>query len=187
MRVRWQNAQGRAAPLREVAGRGIDTASMRSRDVALAVAAGLGLADASIVTLALPDILSDLNTSVEGVAAVIGVYTVVLAIALVPFERAASAFSARAIGAGGFALFAVASAACAGAHDLTGLLIARCAQAVGAAGGLATVFDLLGGAGPGRRLWLGAAVFATALGPAAGGALTGGLGRPGGRRLPRPG
>jgi hypothetical protein len=145
---------------------------MRPRDLALAVAAGLGLADASIVTLALPDILSDLDTTVEGVAAVIGAYTVVLAIALVPFERAASAFSVRAVGAGGFALFALASAACAGADDLTGLLVARCAQALGAAAGLATVFDLLGGAGRGRRLWLGAAVFATAVGPALGGALT---------------
>jgi predicted MFS family arabinose efflux permease len=145
---------------------------MSLRAYALAVAAGLGLADASIVTLALPDILRELDTSVEGVAAVIGVYTVVLAVTLIPFERAASAFSVRAVGAGGFALFAVASAACAGADDLTGLLVARCAQAVGAAAGLATVFDLLGGAGPGRRLWLGAAVFATALGPAAGGALT---------------
>jgi MFS family permease len=145
---------------------------MSPRAYILAIAAGLGLADASIVTLALPDILRDLNTSVEGVAAVIGVYTVVLAIGLIPFERAASTFSVRAVGAGGFALFAVASAACAGADDLTGLLVARSAQAVGAAAGLATVFDLLGGAGPGRRLWLGAAVFATALGPAAGGALT---------------
>jgi hypothetical protein len=145
---------------------------MRPRDLALAVAAGLGLADASIVTLALPDILSDLDTTVEGVAAVIGAYTVVLAIALVPFERAASALSVRAVGAGGFALFALASAACAGADDLTGLLVARCAQALGAAAGLATVFDLLGGAGHGRRLWLGAAVFATAVGPALGGALT---------------
>jgi MFS family permease len=145
---------------------------MTLRAYVLAIAAGLGLADASIVTLALPDILQQLNTSVEGVAAVIGVYTVVLAIALIPFERAASAFSVRAVGAGGFLLFAVASAACAGADDLTGLLVARSAQAIGAAAGLATVFDLLGGAGPGRRLWLGAAVFATALGPAVGGALT---------------
>jgi MFS family permease len=142
------------------------------RAYVLAIAAGLGLADASIVTLALPDILSELNTTVEGVAAVIGVYTVVLAIALIPFERAAAHFSVRVVGAGGFALFAVASAACAGADDLTGLLVARFAQALGAAAGLATVFDLLGGAGRGRRLWLGAAVFATALGPAVGGALT---------------
>jgi MFS family permease len=142
------------------------------RAYALAIAAGLGLADASIVTLALPDILHALDTTVEGVAAVIGAYTVVLAVTLVPFERAAAAFSVRAVGAGGFALFAIASAACASAGDLTGLLVARCAQALGAAAGLATVFDLLGGAGHGRRLWLGAAVFATALGPAVGGALT---------------
>jgi hypothetical protein len=145
---------------------------MSVRAYALAIAAGLGLADASIVTLALPDILRELDTTVEGVAAVIGVYTVVLAIALVPFERAASGFSVRVIGAGGFVIFALASAACAGADDLTGLLVARCAQALGAAAGLATVFDLLGGAGRGRRLWLGAAVFATAVGPALGGALT---------------
>ncbi len=142
------------------------------RAYVLAIAAGLGLADASIVTLALPDVLSELDTTVEGVAAVIGIYTVVLAATLIPFERAAAAYSVRVVGAGGFALFAVASAACASAGDLTGLLVARSAQALGAAAGLATVFDLLGGAGRGRQLWLGAAVFATALGPAVGGALT---------------
>jgi predicted MFS family arabinose efflux permease len=145
---------------------------MSARAIALAVVAGVALADASIVTLALPDLLQELHTTVEGVAAVIGIYTVVLAIALVPFERAATHLSIRAVGAGGFALFAVAGAACAGADDLTGLLIARFAQALGAAAGLATVFELLGGAGRGRKLWLGAAVFATALGPVAGGALT---------------
>jgi MFS family permease len=142
------------------------------RPIVLAIAAGLGLADASIVTLALPDVLRELHTTVEGVAAVIGIYTVVLALTLVPFERAASRFSVRAVGVSGFVLFALASAACASAGDLTGLLVARCAQALGASAGLATVFELLGGAGRGRRLWLGAAVFATALGPALGGALT---------------
>src|SRR3954454_17980088 len=99
---------------------------MSLRAYALAVAAGLGLADASIVTLALPDVLRELDTTVEGVAAVIGVYTVVLAAALIPFERAASAFSARALGAGGFALFAVATAACASTGDPPGLLVGRC-------------------------------------------------------------
>jgi hypothetical protein len=53
------------------------------------------------------------------------------------------------------------------------LLVARAAQALGGAAGLATVFELLGGArGRGRELWLWAAVFATAAGPAIGGALT---------------
>src|ERR671935_3203735 len=145
---------------------------MSVRRVALAVAAGLALADASIVTLALPDILRDLNTTIEGVAAVIGLYTLVIAVALLPLERAASRFSVRAVGAGGFALLAASSAVCASAGSLPVLLVARGAQALGGAAGLATVFELLGGAeGRGRRLWLSAAVFATAIGPALGGAL----------------
>ncbi len=52
--------------------------------VALALAAALALADASIVTLGLPSILSQLDTTVEGVALVLGVYTAVLALALLP-------------------------------------------------------------------------------------------------------
>jgi MFS family permease len=146
---------------------------VRPRLVILALAAGLALADGSIVTLALPEVLSDLDTTVEGVAAVIGVYTVVLAAAILPLERAATAFSVRAIGAGGLALMAVASLACAGADDLTGLLVARGAQALGGAAGLIAVFAVLGGDPErGGRLWLGAAVLGTAIGPALGGALT---------------
>ena len=61
---------------------------MRVRHPLIAIAAGLALADASVVTLALPDLLVDLHTTVEGVAAVIGVYTIVLAITLIPAERA---------------------------------------------------------------------------------------------------
>jgi MFS family permease len=147
--------------------------SVRPRHVLLALAAGVALADGSIVTLGLPEILSDLDTTVEGVAAVIGVYTVVLALALLPLERAASAFSVRAIGAGGLALMAIASVACAAAGDLTALLIARGAQALGGAGGLIAVFAILGGGeAAGRRLWVGAAILGIAVGPALGGALT---------------
>jgi predicted MFS family arabinose efflux permease len=139
----------------------------------LAVAAGVALADASIVTLALPEILRDLNTSVEGVAAVIGVYTAVLAIALVPLERLASRHGTRWLGAAGFGLLAAAGVVCAVADSLPVLLVARCLQALGGAAGLAVVFELLGGGeGEGRRLWVAAAVFATALGPVAGGILT---------------
>jgi MFS family permease len=131
------------------------------------------MADASIVTLALPDILRELDTTIEGVAAVIGVYTLVIAVALLPLERAASRTSVRVVGACGFALLAVSSAVCAVADGLPLLLVARGAQALGGAAGLATVFELLGGAqGRGRELWLWAAVFATAVGPAIGGALT---------------
>jgi hypothetical protein len=143
------------------------------RAVLLAIGAGLALADASIVTLALPDILRELNTTVEGVAAVIGLYTLVVAVALLPLERVAAHSSARLVGAGGLLLLAAASAACAGADTLPVLLVARAAQAVGGAAGLVAGFELLGGAaGRGRHLWLGAAVLAAAVGPAIGGALT---------------
>ncbi|MEA2247342.1 MAG: hypothetical protein QOH46_1871 [Solirubrobacteraceae bacterium] len=147
---------------------------VRPRLLLVALAAGIALADGSIVTLALPEILVDLRATVEGVAAVIGVYTVVVAAALLPLERAASAFSVRAIGAGGLALMAVASVACAAAGDLTTLLVARGAQALGGAAGLVAAFALLGGPDVrhGRRVWVGAAVLGTAVGPALGGALT---------------
>jgi len=146
---------------------------MSVRGTALAVAAGLALADASIVTLALPEILRDLNTTVEGVAAVIGLYTLVIALAVLPCERLAARGSVRAVGASGFAIMALASVGCALAGGLPLLLVSRGAQALGAAAGLATAFELLGGVrGRGRTLWLSAAVFGTAAGPAIGGALT---------------
>jgi MFS family permease len=146
---------------------------VRPRSVLLALAAGVALADGSIVTLGLPQILGDLDTTVEGVAAVIGVYTVVLAVALLPLERAASRFSVRALGAGGLGLMALASVVCSLATGLTVLLVARGAQALGGAAGLVAVFAILGGGeGHGRRLWVGAAVLGTAVGPALGGALT---------------
>ena len=50
----------------------------------VAIAAGVALADGSIVTLALPQLLRELGTSVEGVAAVLGVYCAVVAVVLPP-------------------------------------------------------------------------------------------------------
>jgi MFS family permease len=97
----------------------------------------------------------------------------VIAVCLLPFERLASHGSVRAVGASGFTLLALASVVCAMADSLPVLLLARGAQALGAAAGLATVFELLGGAyGRGRALWVWTAVFGTAAGPAIGGALT---------------
>jgi predicted MFS family arabinose efflux permease len=149
---------------------------MRSRHVLLAVAAGLALADASIVTLALPQLLGELGTSVEGVASILGVYTVVLALALLPVELLQRRVGAPRLGAAGLGLFAAASVVCGASGSLGLLLAARGVQAVGGAATLVAAFALLepgGAAGArGRRLWLGAAVLAAAVGPALGGALT---------------
>jgi MFS family permease len=146
---------------------------MRTRTWVVTLAAGLVLADASIVTLALPELLRALDTTVEGVAAVIAVYTAVLAVALLPAERLVRRHGAAAVGGWGFALFATASVACAAAGSLPVLLAARGVQALGGAAGLVAAFLLIAGGTPaGRRQWLGAAVLASAVGPAIGGALT---------------
>src|SRR3954452_5690204 len=116
----------------------------RRGSLILAVAAGLALADASVVALALPALLQELDTTVEGVAAVLGVYVFVLALALVPAERALRRVGPARLGAAGFALFALASLGCAAADSLPVLLVARSFQAAGGAAGLVAAFAGVG-------------------------------------------
>jgi hypothetical protein len=138
------------------------------RRVAIAIASGLVLADAAVVVLALPPVMIELDASVEGVAAVIGVYTAVIAIA-VPL---AAALQRPWSGMAGALLFAAASMGCGVADSLELLLAWRVVQALGGAVLLAAAFDALDGGGAGRRLWVAAAVVGTAVGPALGGLLT---------------
>src|SRR4051794_2317096 len=136
----------------------------------LLLAAGLALADASVVTLALPPIIDELDASVEGAAAVLGCYTLVLAIALPLVARLRT--GPRVVGAAGGALFAAASLGCGLSGSLAPLLLWRCLQAAGAAAVLVAAFSLLDAGGSGRRAWNAAAIFGFAAGPALGGALT---------------
>ncbi|HEY6638679.1 MAG TPA: MFS transporter [Solirubrobacterales bacterium] len=140
----------------------------------IALAAGIALADASIVTLGLPSILVDLDATVEGVALVLGVYTAVLAVALLPAAALCRRFGDARVGAAGFAVFLAASLGCGASNSLGLLLALRGVQALGAAGGLIAAFALLDGGRPGhgRRMWVAASVFGIAVGPALGGALT---------------
>jgi len=141
---------------------------MKTLRVLIAIGIGVALADASIVTLALPELLVDLDTGVEGVAAVIGVYTLALAIAL-PFAAwARRLLPDPALCALGFAVFAIAGGFCAASDTLSSMLTFRTLQALGAAAALVAGFGLLRGG----RVWIAAAVFGTAVGPALGGALT---------------
>lgn len=146
----------------------------RWSQVALAVAAGLALADSSIVTLGLPSILVELDATVEGVALVLGVYTAVLAIAVLPAAGVARRIGNERLGAAGIALFIAASLACGLSDSLGPLLVLRGVQAIGGAAVLVAAFGLLDGGipGGGRRLWVAASVFGVAVGPALGGALT---------------
>jgi len=149
---------------------------LRPAGVLIAIAAGLALADSSVVALALPPIRVDLNTDVPGLAAVIGVYVGVLALALYPSAWVSRKIGPARTGAIGFAILGVASVGCAAADSIELLLFFRGVQAVGGAAGVLAAFDLLdAGDQAGRQerhLWIAAAVFGTAAGPALGGLLT---------------
>ena len=121
----------------------------------IALAVALAIADGSIVTLALPALFVELGITVEGLAAVIGLYTLVLAMALLPAEWARRRVGSAAIGVAGMLLFAAASALCAIADSLEVLLVGRAIQAIGAAALLVAAFSLLdaGRDGRGASLW----------------------------------
>ena len=136
----------------------------------LLLAVGLALADASIVTLGLPPIIAELDASVQEAAAVLGSYTLVLAVALLAAARLPA--SPRTLAAAGSLVFAAASLLCGIAGSLGLLLAARSLQAAGAAALLVGAFALVDGGGAGRRGWTAAAIFGFAAGPALGGVLT---------------
>jgi Major Facilitator Superfamily len=142
----------------------------------LAGAAFLALADTAIVALALPPILRDLDTDVAGVAAVLGVYAVVLALALPLAEHVRARAGTRLTGCGGVCVFVVGSLVCGLSQSLALLLAARAVQGIGAAAVLVTAHTLLTTDGAGRRAWHLATLLGFAAGPALGGALTQGFG-----------
>jgi hypothetical protein len=135
-------------------------------------AAALALADAGVVALALPPILLALHTTVAGVAAVLGVYALVLGLAL-PFAGHLSVSAPARVGSIGVVVFAVASLGCGLADSLPVLLVLRGCQAVGGAAMLAAAFAVLAdGEANGGPLWAAATLLGTATGPALGGAVT---------------
>jgi predicted MFS family arabinose efflux permease len=141
----------------------------------LGVAVGLALADSSIVTLALPDILADFDVAITTVAWVLTSFNLVLALLAVPAAYVARRRPRQSYAAG-LVTFAGASLACGLAPSFEVLVAARCVQAAGAALVVTAALDLLAQAHSSDevavRWWVAAGVLGAALGPAAGGVLT---------------
>jgi MFS family permease len=146
----------------------------QSATVRLAVA--LAFADASIVVLALPEIVARLHTSISQVTWVIMAYNlalIVTAAAVIPFARRLD--PTRTLIAG-LTLFGLASIGCGVANSMSVLVPLRCLQGVG--GGLllcASLPLLASTVRPGDSPlngWSAAAAIGIAVGPAAGGILT---------------
>ena len=148
---------------------------MSRRTALLGLGVGLALADSSIVTLALPEVLGQFDVAITTVAWVLTSFNLVLAIVAVPAayvsrRRPREAFAV------GVVVFAGASLACGLAPSFEVLVAARCVQAVGAALIVTAALDLLsqveGSAERALRVWVAAGVLGAALGPTAGGLLT---------------
>lgn len=146
---------------------------MRSGLLGLSV--GLALADSSIVTLALPEILGRFDVGITTVAWVLTSFNLVLALVAVPAALVARRRPRPAFFAGAV-VFAAASLACGLAGSFELLVAARCVQAVGAAFVVVAALDLLaettGSGTRAVRVWVAAGILGAAFGPGAGGILT---------------
>ena len=141
----------------------------------LAVTVALVLADSAVVTLALPDILRHLDTTVGQVAWVLIAFNLVLGLGAVPTAMSRRRRSRGFIGALGIATFAAASAwcACCGLDRLAdhGPLRPGARWRAGA-GRVPGAAGEEYGERRGVATWVTAGVIGTAVGPVAGGLLT---------------
>jgi EmrB/QacA subfamily drug resistance transporter len=141
------------------------------------VGAFMGQLDASIVSVALPRMSVDLHSSVGAVEWVSLSYVLTLVALVVPIGAWADAIGRKSLYVGGFAVFTLASAACALAPDLAVLCVFRIVQAVGAAlmqaNSVALIVAVTSRERLGRMIGIQAAAQAIGLaaGPAVGGVL----------------
>jgi MFS family permease len=148
----------------------------RMLTAAVAAAVAVAFADSSIVVLALPELYSEFETTITGIAWVITGYNVVVAVVALALVLFVHRIRAHVVLGAGLAVFLAASIACSVADSLTFLIVARCVQGVGGAlllaGSLPVLGSLLGSTERGAVVWTLAGTFGVALGPALGGALT---------------
>jgi predicted MFS family arabinose efflux permease len=136
----------------------------------------LAFADASIVVLALPQIVGQLDTTISHVTWVIMAYNLSLIAGVLGFLAVGRGVNEARILLGGLLLFGVASIGCGVANSLEVLVAFRCVQGVGGGLLLCASLPLLAGASrEGESVtaaWAAAAALGAAIGPAAGGVLT---------------
>ncbi len=144
--------------------------------IALAASVAVVLADSSIVTLGLPDILQEFDGTVFGVSWVLTAFNLALALAIVPAVRFARTGAPERGWGIGLVVFSIASFLCASAGSETTLIVTRVVQALGGALTVACAIELIARLRGSHELavpvWAGAATIGVAVGPAAGGVLT---------------
>jgi EmrB/QacA subfamily drug resistance transporter len=138
--------------------------------------------DSQVVTTALATIRRDFGASIETLQWTVNAYNLSFAVLLLTGAALGDRFGRRRMFAAGIALFVLASAACALSTTIGGLIAARTAQGAGAALVMPLAMALLSGAFAREEraralgIFSGVTGFALIAGPAAGGAITAGLG-----------
>ena len=148
---------------------------MRLPAALLGLAVGIVLADSSVVTIALPEILAQYDVEISTLAWVLTSFNLALALSALP-----AAFIARRrpvhTFAVGVVIFAAASLLCALTPSFDWLVAGRALQGVAGAAIVCAALDLLrqatGSAASAARIWILAGIAGAALGPAVGGILT---------------
>jgi MFS family permease len=138
----------------------------------LVIAVAVAFADASIVVLAVPEIMNDFDVGVQSASWVVTAYNlavVVAGIALIWLVRHMRVTTLAAIG---FTVCGLASVGCALTQSIWPLATLRGVQGVGAAALLVASLPLLQRSAGGARPWILAATIGMAAGPALGGLLT---------------
>ena len=140
-----------------------------------ALAVAIVLADSSVVTIALPEILGRYDVEVETLAWALTSFNLALALSAIPASLLARRRALPAYAAG-VVVFAAASLTCALAPSFDWLVGARVVQGVAGAAIVCAALELLAGAtradALAARVWAFAGIVGAALGPAIGGVLT---------------
>ena len=148
---------------------------VRTPVVLLAVSVGVVLADSSVVTIALPDILARYHVEIATLAWVLTAFNLALALAALPAAWLARRRPAEVFGLGILVLSA-ASLACGFAPSFGVLIAGRAVQGVAGAAVVCAALDLLSQAtgtdARAARIWTLAGIVGAAVGPAVGGILT---------------
>ena len=139
------------------------------------LASSMAFIDGTVVNVALPALQQQLNASLVDVQWVIEAYALLLAALLLVGGAAGDRFGRRRVFLLGVALFALSSLGCGLAGDVSGLILARAVQGIGAAllvpGSLAIISASFAEHDRGKAIgtWSGATAITAALGPVLGG------------------
>jgi MFS family permease len=145
--------------------------------VGLALGLFLAMADATIMSIATPELMYSLNSSIPNVSWVMNGYNLVLTVLFLTMGKVADHYGRKLVFAGGLAVFTAASLGCALSPTIYWLIGFRCLQAIGGAAIVPVSLAILLDAFPQRQQGLAAGLFgavstlAAAVGPVLGGVL----------------